>query len=67
MMQWKLLEHTQQLYIMILAYYQAKGWKQYDDTHASVWVSVFGTSNADAPLPSGVTGVINDPVQAAGS
>ena len=42
-----------------------EGWKQYDDTHASVWVSVFGTSNADAPLPSGVVGVINDPDQAA--
>ena len=42
-----------------------EGWKQYDDTHASVWVSVFGTSNADAPLPSGVSGVINDPVAAA--
>jgi len=43
----------------------SEGWKQYDDTHASVWVSVFGTSNADAPLPSGVSGVINDPTQAA--
>ena len=42
-----------------------EGWKQYDDTHASVWVSVFGVSNADAPLPDGVAGVIDDPVTAA--
>ena len=42
-----------------------EGWKQYDDDHASVWVSVFGVSNADAPLPDGVDGVIDDPVTAA--
>ena len=41
-----------------------EGWKQYDDEHDAVWVSVFGVSNADAPLPSGVSDVIDDPVKA---
>ena len=39
----------------------SEGWKQYDDAHTATWVSVFGMTNLDAPLPSGVTGVINDP------
>ena len=30
------------------------GWEDYDETHLNGWVSVFGTSNADAPLPIGV-------------
>jgi len=29
------------------------GWRQYNDTPTAVWVSVFGTSNADNPTPSG--------------
>ena len=36
------------------------GWEDYDKTHAAIWVSVFGTTNADAPLPTGVSGVIDD-------
>ena len=36
------------------------GWEDYDETHAATWASVFGKSNADAPLPSGVSGVIDD-------
>ena len=36
------------------------GWEDYDETHAATWVSVFGKSNADAPLPSGVSGVNDD-------
>ena len=36
------------------------GWEDYDETHAATWASVFGISNADAPLPSGVSGVIDD-------
>ena len=31
------------------------GWRQYNDTPTAVWVSVFGTSNADNPTPSGAT------------
>ena len=31
------------------------GWEDYDEAHENGWVSVFGTSNADATLPSGVT------------
>ena len=27
------------------------GWEDYDETHLNGWVSVFGTSNADATLP----------------
>ena len=27
------------------------GWEDYDESHANGWVSVFGTSNADAQLP----------------
>ena len=36
------------------------GWEDYDETHAATRVSVFGKSNADAPLPSGVSGVNDD-------
>ena len=38
----------------------SEGWEDYDETHAATWASVFGKSNADAPLPSGVSGVIDD-------
>ena len=31
------------------------GWRQYNDTPTAVWVSVFGTTNADNPMPSGST------------
>ena len=31
------------------------GWRQYNDTPTAVWVSVFGTSNADNPMPNGAT------------
>jgi len=31
------------------------GWRQYNDTPTAVWVSVFGTSNADNPTPAGAT------------
>ena len=36
------------------------GWRDYDGAHLNEWVSCFGTSNADAPLPAGVTGVIDN-------
>ena len=36
------------------------GWEDYDQSHANTWVSVFGTMNADALLPSGVSNVINN-------
>ena len=36
------------------------GWEDYDETHAAQWASVFGISNADAALPTGVSGVIDD-------
>ena len=36
------------------------GWRDYDGAHANIWVSCFGTSNADATLPSGGTGVIDN-------
>ena len=39
----------------------SEGWKQFDGSHTAYWISVFGVSNADAPLPNGVSGVINDP------
>ena len=38
------------------------GWRDYDAEHTNVWVSCFGTSNADATLPEGVTGVIDNTV-----
>jgi len=36
------------------------GWRDYDGAHINEWVSCFGTLNADAPLPEGVTGVIDN-------
>ena len=36
------------------------GWRDYDQTHANTWASVFGTTNADAELPTGVSGVIDN-------
>ena len=41
-----------------------EGWKQYNKTHTAHWISVFGTTNADNPLPSGVSNVTNDPTMA---
>ena len=37
-----------------------QGWEDYDETHLNGWVSVFGTTNADAQIPTGVTGVTNN-------
>ena len=37
------------------------GWRDYDGAHVNEWVSCFGISNADAPLPAGVSGVIDNP------
>ena len=39
-----------------------EGWQQFNQAHEATWVSVFGTSNADArkALPSGVSGVIDN-------
>ena len=42
------------------------GWRNYDDTHANVWVSCFGTSNADALLPADITSGIDDNLQGIG-
>ena len=36
------------------------GWEDYNETHAAVWASVFGISNADAPKPAGAVGIIDD-------
>ena len=36
------------------------GWRDYDGAHINEWVSCFGTDNADAPLPEGVQGVIDN-------
>ena len=36
------------------------GWRDYDGDHNNVWVSCFGTSNADATLPEGVQDVIDN-------
>ena len=38
----------------------ADGWRNYDESHENEWVSCFGTENADAPLPDGITGGIID-------
>ena len=37
-----------------------EGWEDYDKTHAAVWASVFGKTNADALLPANVSGAIDD-------
>lgn len=42
----------------------SEGWKQFDGSHTAYWISVFGVSNADNPLPTGVTQVKDDPSQA---
>ena len=39
---------------------QGDGWRDYDGAHINEWVSCFGTDNADAPLPKGVEGVIDN-------
>ena len=36
------------------------GWRDYDQAHDNGWVSVFGSTNADAPLPNGVVGVADN-------
>ena len=36
------------------------GWRNYDEGHANEWVSCFGTTNADAPLPEDIEGGIID-------
>jgi len=36
------------------------GWEDYDETHLNGWVSVFGTTNADAEIPTGVSGVADN-------
>ena len=42
----------------------SEGWKQFDGTHTAHWISVFGVSNADNPLPNGVYQVKDDPTTA---
>mgnify|MGYP001451062358 FL=1 len=39
---------------------ESDGWRDYDGAHYNEWVSCFGTDNADAPLPEGVQGVIDN-------
>ena len=36
------------------------GWRDYDGEHTNIWVSCFGTDNADAELPEGVQDVIDN-------
>ena len=36
------------------------GWRNYDEGHENEWVSCFGTTNADAPLPEDIDGGIID-------
>ena len=36
------------------------GWEDYDETHLNGWVSVFGTTNADAEKPSGAVGITDN-------
>ena len=36
------------------------GWEDFDETHANGWVSVFGTTNADAMKPSGAVGITDN-------
>ena len=42
-----------------------EGWKQYNKDHTAHWISVFGVSNTDNPLPTGVQQVTDDPTTAA--
>ena len=44
----------------------ADGWRNYDESHENVWVSCFGTENADAPLPDGIEAGIIDNAQGVG-
>ena len=39
------------------------GWRNYDESHENVWVSCFGTTNVDAPLPAGIEAGIIDNAQ----
>ena len=43
----------------------SEGWKQYNKVHTAHWISVFGVSNTDNPLPTGVQQVTDDPTTAA--
>ena len=43
----------------------SEGWKQYNKAHTAHWISVFGVSNTDNPLPTGVQQVTDDPTTAA--
>tara|TARA_X000001036_G_C20525661_1_gene744010 strand:- start:95 stop:832 length:738 start_codon:yes stop_codon:yes gene_type:complete len=43
----------------------SEGWKQYNKAHTAHWISVFGVSNSDNPLPTGVLQVTDDPTTAA--
>jgi len=36
------------------------GWEDYDKAHSAVWASVFGKTNADAVMPTGALGIIDD-------
>ena len=36
------------------------GWEDYNETHTNGWVSVFGTTNADAMKPSGAVGITDN-------
>ena len=36
------------------------GWEDFDESHANGWVSVFGTTNADAMKPSGAVGITDN-------
>ncbi len=37
-----------------------QGWEDYDESHLAGWVSVFGTANADAQIPSTAVGVTDN-------
>ena len=41
----------------------ADGWRNYDESHENEWVSCFGTTNVDAPLPAGIISGIIDNAQ----
>ena len=36
------------------------GWEDYNETHLNGWVSVFGTTNADAMKPTGAVGITDN-------
>jgi hypothetical protein len=54
------LGHQQAIMTDLGLYGSGEGWKQFDQAHAAVWVSVFGTSTGDFQLPTGVSDVEND-------